>query len=229
MLGNAMTLSFIFAGAGLTATALVAMREHAKVLASRRTLLYRCSALLTQPEITHGNDGFPGLDGYHRGRFIRAELVPDTMTIRRLPQLWLKLTRIEVRSGFPEFSVLIRPSGNEFYSLTSTHSVTLRPPGGLAPEMIAKGDCAASQEMLDAASSTLRRLFADPRMKEVAVTGKGLRLIWQADEGERGAHLILRQCRFEDAAVSAEVFAARLADLDELSGAIDQAREAQAA
>ncbi len=224
-----MSLSLIFAGAGVVATSLVAMREHAKVRASRRNLLDRCAALLTRADIRHDKDGFPKLEGYHRGRFISAELIPDTMTIRRLPQLWLKLTRIEVRHELPEFSVLVRPSGTEFYSLTSTHALALDPPHGLASEAIAKGNRAASQGTLDAISSTLRRLLADSRMKEVAATGKGLRLIWQADEGQRGSHLILRQCRFENAAVSPEVFAARLADLDELSAAIDHAHEEKAA
>jgi hypothetical protein len=65
-------------------------------------------------------------------------------------------------------------------------------------------------------------------MKEVAATGRGLRLIWQTAEGQRGEHL-LRQCRFENAGVSTEVLAARLADLDDLSVAINEAREARAA
>jgi hypothetical protein len=83
--------------------------------------------------------------------------------------------------------------------------------------------------MLDATAPALRRIFADPRMKEVAVTGKGLRSIWQAAEGQRGEHLIFRQCRFEDAGVSPELLAARIADLDLLSAAIDTEREARAA
>src|SRR5438046_2062453 len=108
-----MTLSLTFAIIGLLATFAVAMREHVKVMASRRNLLDRCAALLSNTVIKHGGDGFPMLEGFRGRRFIRVELVPDTMTIRRLPQLWLKLTRIEVRHGLSEFSVLVRPSGTE--------------------------------------------------------------------------------------------------------------------
>jgi hypothetical protein len=117
----------------------------------------------------------------------------------------------------------------EFYSLTNEHSRVLEPPPALAPETIVRGDRPASQQMLDAVAPALRRMFAGPGMKEVVVTGRGLRLIWQAAEGQRGEHLLFRQCRFENAGVGTEVLAARLADLDDLSVAINEAREARAA
>ena len=178
-----MTLSLALAIIGFATTFAVAMREHAKVMASRRTLLDRCFALLSNAAIKHGGDGFPVLEGFRGNHFIRVELVSDTMTIRRLPQLWLKLTRVEVRPNLPEFSVLVRPSGMEFYSLTNEYSLVLEPPPALAPETIVRGDRPASQQMLDAVAPALRRMFAGPRMKEVAVTGRGLRLIWQTAEG----------------------------------------------
>ncbi len=109
-----MSWPLIVAILGIAVTIVVAWREHRKLRAARRTLLDSCRGVLTRATLSHGGDGFPMLDGYHGGRFIRAELFPDSMTIRRLPQLWLKLTRIEVRHGLSEFSVLIRPSGPEF-------------------------------------------------------------------------------------------------------------------
>ena len=159
----------------------------------------------------------------------RVELVPDTMTIRRLPQLWLKLTRIENRPGLPEFSVLIRPSGNEFYSLTSAHGFILEPPPGLAAEVIARGTERASQRTLDGAQSVLRRLFSDGRMKEVGVTAKGVRMVWQAAEGSRGEHLLFRQCRFDDAAVDPVNLMRVLDQLNALSVSLNKTREVQAA
>ncbi len=224
-----MTLSLALAGIGLATTAAVAMREHAKVMAARRTLLDRCADLLSRPVITNGGDGFPTLEGFHHGRFIRVELLPDTMTIRRLPQLWLKLTRLEARPAHPEFSLLVRPSGTEFYSLTGQHSVILEPPAGVAMEILAKGDRPDSQHALDASSSALRRIFSDPRAKEVAATRKGLRLIWQAAEGHRGEHLLFRQCRFENAGVDPATLARLFSDLDELSSSLDERRKMRAA
>ncbi len=224
-----MTLSLVFAMIGLVITAIVAIREHANAIGARRTLLDRCRPLLSNAEIAHGGDGFPKLEGRNRGRFVRAELVPDTLTIRRLPQLWLKMTRLEARPYQPEFSVLIRPSGAEFYSLTSAHPIMLDPPPGLAAEIIAKGDTPASQYAIDALAPQLREMFRDPRMKEVAVTRRGLRLIWQTAEGERGNHLLLRQCRFENGEVDAATFSALLSALDDFSASLDNWDKAQAA
>ena len=224
-----MTLSLMFAAIGAVVTIFVALREHAKITAARRTLLDRCAGLLSNAMITPGGDGFPRLEAHRNGQFTRIELVPDNMTIRRLPQLWLKLTCLDPHPARPEFSVLVRPSGAEFYSLTEKHSRTLEPPPGLGPDVIARGDCTASQAVLDAVVPQLQRLFSDPRMKEVGVTRKGLRLIWQAAEGHRGEHLIFRQCRFEDASVVPEALAALLANLDALGIAIDDADEARAA
>ena len=224
-----MTLSLAFAVAGFATIAIVAVREHAKAIASRRTLLDRCAPLLSGAKIKHGGDGFPTLEGYHGGKFLRAELVPDSMTIRRLPQLWLKLTRIEARPRLPEYSLLVRPSGTEFYSLTSAHAVVLDPPPGVAAEVIAKGNRHASQQTLDVSASALRRIFSDARMKEAAVTVKGLRLVWQAAEGARGEHLLFRQCRFDNADFHPVAFADLLDCLDELSSSLEQTREVRAA
>jgi hypothetical protein len=224
-----MTLSLSIALVGLLTTAIVAMREHARVVASRRTLLDCCASLLSETRVIYGSDGFPTLEGRHRGHYVRAELLPDTMTIRRLPQLWLKLTRLEARPNLAEFSVLVRPSGMEFYSLTDAHSIALEPPAGIASEIIARGNRRVSQRAVDNHAPVLRRIFSDARMKEIAVTAKGLRLIWQAAEGARGDHLIFRQCRFESASVEPATFATLLSALDSLSLSLEIEDKAQAA
>lgn len=223
-----MTLPVVIALVGIVVTAIIAMREHRSALAARRTLLDRCVPLLTGAEITLGSDGFPRLEGRHRGRFVRVELVPDSMTVRRLPQLWLKVTRLEARPRQPEFSILSRPTGAEFYSLTSAHRLILKPPTGLGMAVMAKGSSSASQQVLDASARALESIFRDPRMKEAAVTARGLRLVWQAAEGGRGEHL-LRQCRFERAGVDADALAGLLTHLDTLSASLDQIEEAEAA
>ena len=38
---------------------------------------------------------FPRLTGRHRGREVRVDLLCDTMTIRRLPQLWMSTTLLD--------------------------------------------------------------------------------------------------------------------------------------
>ncbi len=224
-----MSLSLAFAGTGILSTGVVALRGHRKAIAARRNLLDRCAHLLSEASLTHGGDGFPILEGFRDGRFVRIELIPDSMTIRRLPQLWLKLTRLEARPHCAEFSLLVRPSGTEFYSLTSEHALALEPPAGIAAEAIAKGDRSSSQRAIERSSAILRNIFVDIRAKEVAVTRKGLRLIWQAAEGHRGEHLLFRQCRFENAEIAPADLENLFGKLDDLGSSIDQVQEARAA
>lgn len=203
------------------------MRDHGALRASRRGILDACKPLLDDARITHGGDDFPSLHGTRRdGRRVHAALVPDTMTIRRLPQLWLSLTHFESRPQSPEYAVLVRPAGTEFYSLTSQYDHRLETPRGLPDEVLIRGSGPAAQALLDRTAPVLARIFHDPKVKEVAVTARGLRLVWQANEGRRGEHLLLRQSIFDGDGVSARDFEYLLDQLQSLSGAIDRVPEA---
>ena len=212
------SIYFVLLGVGIIA--FMAARDHAKNRAMRWDLLDQCATLLERSAINHGNDGFPSLEGRHAGRYVRADLIPDTITIRRLPQLWLSLSQIEPLPGRPEFAMLVRPTGTEFYSLTVGYEHRLEPPPGLPDEILIRGNRASAQRFLDRVGPVLARIVSDPKVKEVGVTERGLRLVWQASEGRRGEHLILRQSVFDEARVMRSDFARLLADIDELSRAL---------
>jgi len=197
----------------LAALTFVGMREHAAHKASRRRLLSRCEGLLDASRLTIGSDGFPRLAGQSRGREVLVELILDTMTIRRLPQLWLSVTLLDRAPRLPGLALLVRPSGNDYYSLTNIFSHPLAAPAGFPAEIIVRGESADAAAVLACLAESLRALFSDPRIKEVAITANGLRVIRQTGEGKRGEHLLLRQAVFEDAEVSREDLAAMLAPL----------------
>ena len=214
---------------GASILAVMGWRDHAQRRAMRRGIIDECIGLLDQGTITHSGDAFPNLEGRHSGRIVRAEFVPDTMTIRRLPQLWLYLSRIENRPEISEFAALVRPSGADFYSLTTGFKRRLDPPPGFPQDVLIRGGSDAAQKLLDRLGALIGKILADPKVKEIGVTEKGLRLVWQASEGRRGDHLLLRQSVFDDARVLKSDFARLLAHLDELSLAIDNPAEARAA
>jgi hypothetical protein len=220
-----MSLSVIIAVLGAITVSMFARREHAKAVGARRPLLDHCAKQLADAKIGFAQDGYPRLEGVYRDQKLRVELIPDSMTVRRLPQLWLQLTYLEKRPNAAEYSVLVRPTGAEFYSLTNELPITLKPPRTLELEMLAKGSTAFSQQALDASAPTLARLFADPRMKEIAITRRGIRFVWQAAEGSRGDHLF-RQCRFEDAAIDPHDFSMLLRKLDDFRTSLNRDREA---
>ncbi len=224
-----MSVLLVSAFAATGVVAMMAWRDHARTLAARCCLLDDCSSALQQAVITHGGDGLPRLDGVRDHRPIRVELVPDTMTIRRLPQLWMMVTRVERRRGSAEFAILRRPTGTEFYSLTAQYDYRLEVPANLPEESLARGSGPRAQGLLDRAADCIEGVFADARVKEIGVTQKGLRLVWQAAEGRRGEHLLLRQSVFDGAGVDCAALERHLANLDALADAIDRSGDASGA
>jgi hypothetical protein len=211
------TLSFILLAFGAAAaTGGVALREHRSLRAQRRHLLDGCRDVIKDAEISHGGDSYPWMRGHYGAHPIRVELIPDTMTIRRLPQLWLSLTlldRLPIKNGF---AVLVRPSGYDFYSLTERFTHWVSPPASFPWEVLIRGSDSRCGTLVQRLAKPIAKILSDPRVKEVAVTALGLRIVWQAGEGRRGEHLLLRQAMFDNANVAAEDLAALLNALDGL-------------
>jgi hypothetical protein len=78
-------------------------------------------------------------------------------------------------------------------------------------------DAAASATLCEAVGT----LFRDRRVKEIMVTGEVARIVAQAAEGDRGAHLILRQSRFATSPIGCDVLLRAVIDADALRGALD--------
>jgi hypothetical protein len=171
---------------------------------------------LTDSRISLGSDGFPRLDGAHNGHRVRAELIPDTMTIRRLPQLWLSMTLLARLPVEASFAVLVRPSGADFYSLTEEFLHTVAPPAGFPWEVRIRGNNPRSSALVEQLAAPIAAWLADPRVKEIAMTPKGLRIVRQAGEGRRGEYLLLRQAMFDNADVSATDVSTLLSGLERL-------------
>jgi hypothetical protein len=207
----------------------LALRERRAALAARRSLLDRCLRVLDDPELRCGGDGFPSLAGRHEGRRVHLGLIPDTMVIRRLPQLWAALTISEALGGIPGLAVLVRPAGYEFYSLTGYFKESLDAPAGLPPEILVRGSDPRAESLLQDLAPALAAILGDPRVKEFAVTPSGLRLIWQLGEGRRGEHLLLRQAVFDNAQLEAGEFLKRIGELRMLQSVIEMRERKRAA
>jgi hypothetical protein len=195
-----MSVSLLLAVGSIAAVTYVGMRDHRATKAGRRSVLDDCGDALDRAQLTHAADHFPRLTGHHHGREVRVDLLCDTMTIRRLPQLWMSTTLLDRNDGLPSLAILVRPAGTEFYSLTSRFEHRLETPAGFPDEVLIRGDARADRLLADLAP-TLAEALADPCIKEIAITPRGLRIIRQACEGKRGDHLLLRQSVFENAVV----------------------------
>ncbi len=64
------------------------------------------------------------------------------------------------------------------------------------------------------------KLFADPTLKEPRLLHAGVRPGRQAAQGQRGAHLLLRQAQFSITAVAPETIRRTIAEAEALSGSL---------
>lgn len=198
-----------------------AVSDHRTTLAQRRGLLDEAAALFDNARIGFAPDHFPILIGrLEDGRQTKIELIADTMVTRRLPQLWLRVTLSEAgECRRPTIGALARPTGAEYYSLVHDMSEWMTPPETDA-SLLMRGDGRATSWQVERVSTLFRQLFADPKVKEAVVTPRGTRIIRQAAQGERGAHLLLRQIRFPITTISPDLVSKAVAEASALSKAL---------
>lgn len=225
-----MTAAFVF---GLIAFAAVianiAVRDHRRAVTARRELFDECQGVLDEERWSAGDDGFPRIEGRAGGRFAKATLIPDTMVIRRLPQLWLSVTLLVTRAGSPSLSLIARHTGNEFYAGAPDLPMRIDPPQGLPLDVYIRGDGHGAQMLCNGLTTELVDLFADPRVKEITLTPKGVRIVRQAAEGQRGEHLLLRQVVFGGVKVERAMLVTTLGDAERLIAARDALMQERAA
>ncbi|WP_336490417.1 hypothetical protein [Methylobacterium nigriterrae] len=203
---------------GLPVLAAVSCALHRRgraAAAARAAMLEPCAALLAEP--VHGRDraGYGTLRGRFAGLPVEVRLIPEALAFRRLPQLWLSVS-VHVSTGLPAtLDVLRRAVGAEFYAPDELPARYPVPPGWPG-ETLVRGTRGAGP-LLARAAAALAKILAEPRVKEVLVAPRGVRIVSQLCQGERGAYLLLRECRFPIAQVDPGILRPRLAEAAELT------------
>lgn len=165
--------------------------------ARRKHLMADCLPLLERGEIRIKPDGWGALHGFAGGRAMSITPFSETLAYRRLPQLWLAVT---AHCDLPTHGILdiVRRSTNvEFYAPAADLPTRFAVPAQWPHDTLVKGDGADAARTLALLTEPLSILFADARVKEALVTPRGVRIVYQAREGVRGAYLLFRQSRFE--------------------------------
>ena len=193
-----MVLAFAAGLAGVAATAAMARRERRATLAHRTTIFDGCLGAFEESRKTTGRDGFPKIEGLIGGRSVTLKAVPDSLTTKRLPQLWVCVTLKAQLSIESDVAVLVRPTGAEFFALTHRLRARLSLPPSWPGEAMLRGSRLGAQTLVDAIEAPVAALLRDAKVKEVAVTRRGLRIVYQVDQGKRGEYLLLRQSAFAD-------------------------------
>jgi len=144
-----------------------------------------------------GSVGLPELQGRYRGHPVRIRAVVDTLAVRKLPALWLLVTIPEPMPIKATFDLMMRPAGPTTFSNFDRLPDTLDPLPDFPLHGVVRSDDPDHLPPAHVISPHLG-LFADPPAKELLITPKGVRIVWQLGEGSRGAYGIFRQAEFGD-------------------------------
>ena len=196
------------------------LRDSAREKRRRGDWFAKALPLFSSYRVTQEGAGWPVLTGRYRGMDVRLEPVQDDLAWRKLPSLWLKATVLVPNPRRGTLGLLVRARGGEFYSPTAEMRERLPVPEGFPADAILRSDCAgtaplqAVQEQIEA--------FDDPRLKELVITPRGIRLVYQAAQGERAAYLVLRQARFAEEQVDRALVLALLDRALAIAVAVDR-------
>jgi hypothetical protein len=136
--------------------------------------------------------GFPRMTGRRAGLSFDLQAVPDTLTFRKLPALWVLVTLPEPLPLDATLDLMARPSGNEPFTRFADLPQSLPTPPDLPKEVAIRSDDATRIPASDLIAAHAD-LFTDPRVKELVLSPKGLRIVILAEEADRGRYLIFRE------------------------------------
>lgn len=158
---------------------------------SRSAYLSDCASFLQDARIGFGPTGFPRLNGSYRGALFDVQAVPDTLTFRKLPALWVLVTLPLPLPLRATLDLMVRSTGIEPFSTFQSLPHQIAAPPGFPEDCRLRTDDAAAlppQSMLVPHAA----IFDDPAVKELVLSPKGLRIVFLADEANRGRYLIFR-------------------------------------
>jgi len=136
-------------------------------------------------------DGFPRISGTYRGLTFDVQAVPDTLNVRKLPALWLLVSLPEPMPVRATFDLMMRPRGVEMFSKHAELPVQMAADPAFPHDCTIRTDDA---RRLPPRELLLRHtaILADARAKELLISPRGLRIVWLAEEANRGRYLIFR-------------------------------------
>lgn len=183
-------LLVIVCGAALVWSLVRLLQAGAARAEDRARYLALCHAQFTDLRHELAPTGFARLNGRYQGHLFDLQVIPDTLSVRKLPCLWLMVTLAEPQPTHGTLDIMQRATGLETFSHFPQMSYA-HPLGSDFPETTSL----RSDNPTAPPTFLLRRhagFFADPRAKELVISPKGIRLVWLAEEADRSTYLIFR-------------------------------------
>lgn len=178
-------------------------RDRRRRQAQRAGLFAPSYDLFQSYRVEQAGQEFPSLAGRYRDHDFRIDVIIDTLTFRKIPVLWLRVSLLRPLPGIATTDVLVRVQNNEFYAPANDLPYQLPQPAHWPDGIYVKTDDPArapSRALLDRHMD----YFAVPKGKELLLTPRGVRLVWMLDQSKRADYMVLRIADFAEAALPAE-------------------------
>jgi hypothetical protein len=172
--------------------------------AARAGYLDLCLPLFAAPLKGVADTGFARVSGKYRGQLFDVQVVPDSLSLRKLPCLWLLVTLVEKLPVSGTFDVMLRATGSETFSKFGELPEQIAVPGGFPEGCTIRTDVAGGMP----SAAVTRRYMAGldaARLKEVVVAKAGVRVVWLVEEADRGRYLLFRDAEMGGAALQPAV------------------------
>lgn len=213
---------FLTVAAAITAIMALYLRQQGRArMARRAAYLDDVESLFSNRLRAVAPTGFPRLSGQHDGALYDLQVVPDTLTYRKLPALWLLVSHIAPLPLRATLDIMLRPMGAESFSHFDTLPIQIAIPAGFPPDCAIRCDDPTAIPDFDLIGRHLAGLDLDG-LKELVISPKGLRIVWLAEEADRGRYLIFRDTEMGQTPFAASRLLPLLTALADLHAALSK-------
>lgn len=164
---------------------------------TRAAFLNLCRPLLADTRLRIEPHGFPRLDGTYHGTRFDLRVIPDTLTTRKLPALWLLATLPEPQPLRATWHLMLRPRGVETFSSFDRLPRALPPRPDLPLDSALRTD--APPGALPPPLAPVLDALGEDCLKEVILSPKGLRITCLLEEAHRTRYLLFRDAEMGQA------------------------------
>jgi hypothetical protein len=186
-----LALAAAIAGTGFLYALAGSLRDGRRRAARRAAFLDEAQTLFSGGFKKLKPDGFPRISGTYRDLTFDIQLVPDTLNFRKLPSLWLLVSMPEPMPVKATFDLMMRPRGVETFSKYNELPVQMAADPAFPHDCTVRTDAPA---LLPPRKLLLKHtaFLDDQRAKELVISPRGLRIVWLAEEANRGRYLLFR-------------------------------------
>jgi hypothetical protein len=184
-------------------------RDKNRLERERTQLFEDVRGLLSEAELSRAAGEYPKLRGRYRGYEVAIDAVVDHIAVRKLPSLWLRATVLAEIPYGGACDVMARAHNVEFFSPAGAFQHVLKLPAGWPDHLTVKSDDPTATPP-EAILTRHIGIFDEPRMKELLVTPRGIRVVRQTAQASRAEYMVLRQSLFGAVRVPRDQLAAML-------------------